>query len=130
MRQSKLLARPRSAYAYTEQKVVAEEIDVPSLKQHSITLATAVRAAWGFLFAEMSGQQDVTFGDIVARRSLLAARIEELDTQICTSVLAIRVQLRSMSSVLDLLRDVQYRQIAIMLFESLGATFIIGDCTS
>lgn len=71
----RLFARPGPAYAYTEQHIAAEGFDVPLLKQHSITLATAVRAAWGFVLAKMASQQDVTFGEIIAGPSLLVAKL-------------------------------------------------------
>jgi amino acid adenylation domain-containing protein len=115
-------------FTCSRQTTIFDEIAVNSLKQHGITIATVVKAAWALVLAEMSGQQDITFGETVSGRNLSSISAGELEN-VCVNIVPVRVEIRPGSTVLDLLHDVQTRQLARMPFEFLGTTSIVERCT-
>ncbi|KAJ6189891.1 hypothetical protein N7519_004799 [Penicillium mononematosum] len=126
---TQIVAKPRPRFRHGRQHTLSSRVHMQSLKSHGITSATVVKAAWGFVLAELCGQDDVVFGELVAGRGLPVAGIDSLDI-VCASTVPLRIQLSSSWEVLDLLQDVQERHLASMPFESVGEASIVKECTS
>ncbi|KAK5996171.1 Nonribosomal peptide synthase nlsA-like protein [Cladobotryum mycophilum] len=126
---TQIVAKPGPRFQHGRQDTVSQDVVVPSLTEHGITIATVVKAAWGFVLADLCGQEDVTFGELVGGRGLPVAGIETLDAM-AASTIPSRLQLNRSWKVIDFLRDIQERHLASMPFESVGTASIVEHCTS
>jgi amino acid adenylation domain-containing protein len=126
---SQIISQDGPAIACSRQTIVSDEISVNSLKQHGITIATVVKAAWALVLAELSGRQDITFGDTVSGRNVSSISSGELEN-VCVNIVPLRVNIQPASTVLNLLNNVQTSQLARMPFEFLGTNSIIEKCTN
>ncbi|GAX45363.1 amino acid adenylation domain protein [Tolypothrix sp. NIES-4075] len=75
-------------------------------RQHSITLATLVQAAWAMLLSRYSGESEVLFGVTVSGRSGNLSGIEEM-VGLFINTLPLRVSVPREKPVLQLLQEVQ-----------------------
>lgn len=82
-------------------------------RTNQVTLSTILHAAWAIVLGNLSRQNDVVFGQIVAGR---AAPIEDIENLIgfCMNVLPIRVQLDPDEPFVALVKDLQLKH-AFML---------------
>ncbi|OQE34648.1 hypothetical protein PENCOP_c016G01009 [Penicillium coprophilum] len=126
---TQVVAKPWPRFRHGKQHTLSSKLRMQSLKSHGITPATVVKAAWGFVWADLCGQDDVVFGELVAGHGLPVAAVDSLDI-VCASTVPLRIQLHSSWTVLDLLQDVQERHLASMPFESVGDASIVKECTS
>ncbi|WP_280881889.1 non-ribosomal peptide synthetase [Streptomyces pseudovenezuelae] len=88
-------------------------------RTHGLTMNTVVQGAWALLLARMSGRTDVVFGSTVAGRP---ADVPGLDTAVglFINTLPVRVRLDPAQSAVDMLTDLQRRQVATMGHQHLG----------
>ncbi|KAJ5173534.1 uncharacterized protein N7500_001465 [Penicillium coprophilum] len=126
---TQVVAKPWPRFRHGRQHTLSSKLRMQSLKSYGITPATVVKAAWGLVWADLCGQDDVVFGELVAGHGLPVAAVDSLDI-VCASTVPLRIQLHSSWTVLDLLQDVQERHLASMPFESMGDASIVRECTS
>ncbi|NRQ40699.1 AMP-binding protein, partial [Nonomuraea sp. NN258] len=88
-----------------------------------LTLSTVFQAAWALLLARLSGRTDVVFGTTVAGRPAELPGVERMVGMFINTV-PVRVRLQGGLSVLELLRNLQKQQVALMDHQYLGLTRI------
>ncbi|WP_190078767.1 non-ribosomal peptide synthetase, partial [Streptomyces daghestanicus] len=88
-------------------------------RTHGLTMNTVVQGAWALLLARLTGRTDVVFGSTVAGRP---AEVPGLDSAVglFINTLPVRVRLDPAQSAVDLLTDLQRRQVALMGHQHLG----------
>lgn len=126
---NQIVSRSVPPFQHGRQHTLSSTFRVDSLKCHGITSATVVKSAWGFLLTELFSKDDVVFGELTSGRGLDFSGIESMDV-VCALTVPLRIKLDTLRTVLDLLRNVQDRQLASMPFEIVGETSILQECTS
>ncbi|HKA80102.1 MAG TPA: condensation domain-containing protein, partial [Xanthobacteraceae bacterium] len=84
-----------------------------------LTLNTVIQAAWAILLGRMTGRDDVVFGVTVAGRPPELAGIERM-VGLFINTLPLRIELAPSQRLLDLCRQVQESQSALMARQHLG----------
>ncbi|MGP2442999.1 amino acid adenylation domain-containing protein, partial [Streptomyces sp. JW3] len=88
-------------------------------RTRGLTMNTVVQGAWALLLARLTGRTDVVFGSTVAGRP---AEVPGLDSAVglFINTLPVRVRLDPAQSAVDMLTDLQRRQVATMGHQHLG----------
>ncbi|CAG7922993.1 unnamed protein product [Penicillium olsonii] len=108
--------------------MLAEVVPLVAFKDHSITAATVVKAAWALVLADMAATADVVYGHMVSGRNLALDGVESMMGP-CLNIVPVRANMATMHNVLDLLRAIQQQQTDTIPHESLGFQQIIDQCT-
>ncbi|EEY22270.1 HC-toxin synthetase [Verticillium alfalfae VaMs.102] len=97
-------------------------IDLPSLADSSVTMATIIRAAWAQAIHHNTGSSDIVFGATLSGRNAPIAGIEDIiGPTIATVPVRIKVPQRPVqSTVLQFLLDVQAKSTAMIPHEQFG----------
>ena len=106
---------------------IVRSIPTISLTSQGITFASLAKAAWAFVLAQLSGLDDVVFGQVVSGRNLLLEGIDQIVGP-CINAVPVRVRFQS-STVLDLLHLVQNQHLEAIPFETMGFLHIVKRCT-
>ncbi|KAH8810632.1 hypothetical protein F5884DRAFT_698604 [Xylogone sp. PMI_703] len=125
---TKFLSRPRPSYKDFTNSSVHRMITMAPLSQNGITTANIIKGAWALCLAQLSGESDVVFGELVNGRSVPVAGIDNM-IGVTLSNIPVRVQLDQSMTVLDFLQKIQERQLESMPFESFGFNEIVEQCT-
>ncbi|WP_063763078.1 non-ribosomal peptide synthetase [Streptomyces rimosus] len=88
-------------------------------RRHDLTVNTLLQGAWALVLARLAGRTDVVFGATVAGRPPELPGVESLVGLLINTV-PVRVRLDAAQPVLDLLRDLQERQSALVAHQYLG----------
>ncbi|KWT62298.1 non-ribosomal peptide synthetase [Streptomyces albus subsp. albus] len=88
-------------------------------RRHGLTANTVVQGAWALLLARLSGRDDVVYGTTVAGRPPELPGVESM-VGLFINTVPVRVRLDAAQPVLDLLKDVQARQSALLPHQHLG----------
>ncbi|SMD25146.1 nonribosomal peptide synthetase CepA [Kibdelosporangium aridum] len=88
-------------------------------RDHGLTLNTLVQAAWAMVLARLARRTDVVFGTTVACRPAELPGVESMPGLLMNTV-PVRVALDGRQSVVDMLTDLQRRQVAMMPHQHLG----------
>ncbi|MEV2250525.1 non-ribosomal peptide synthase/polyketide synthase [Streptomyces sp. NPDC050147] len=88
-------------------------------RTHGLTMNSIVQGAWALLLARLIGRDDVVFGSTVAGRP---AEVPGADASVglFINTLPVRARLDPGQSAVDLLADLQRRQVALMGHQHLG----------
>ena len=88
-------------------------------REHELTLATLLRAAWALVLAAHTGRRDLVFGTVVSGRP---AEVEDADAMVglFVNTVPVRVTLRPDESLLRLLERVQDESTALLPHHHLG----------
>ncbi|MFE7444998.1 amino acid adenylation domain-containing protein [Streptomyces chartreusis] len=90
---------------------------------HSLTLNTLLQGVWAILLARLTGRTDVVFGTTVAGRPTELPGVESM-IGLFINTLPVRVGLDGAQPLLEMLTDLQERQVALMSHQHLGLTEI------
>ncbi|MFC8124129.1 amino acid adenylation domain-containing protein [Streptomyces sp. NPDC057302] len=92
-------------------------------RAHGLTVNTVVQGAWALLLARLAGRTDVVFGATVAGRP---PELPGADSMIglFINTLPVRVRLDGSQPLLDMLRELQDRQSALLAHQHLGLSEI------
>lgn len=96
---------------------------------HGITLGSVFRAAWAFVLARYTGQEDVVFGEFVEGRSLLVKSVEKV-TGCAAAETPMRIVVSPTASVRDLLKHSQEQYVARIPYETCELEDIVPSSTS
>nr|ADU56088.1 hypothetical protein CA878-10 [uncultured organism CA878] len=88
-------------------------------RDHGLTLNTVVQGAWAMVLARLARRTDVVFGTTVAGRPAELPGVESMPGLMMNTV-PVRVPLDGGQPVVDLLTDLQRRQVALMPHQHLG----------
>ncbi|WP_267882279.1 condensation domain-containing protein, partial [Streptomyces rimosus] len=88
-------------------------------RRHGLTANTVVQGAWALLLARLSGRDDVVYGTTVAGRPPELPGVESM-VGLFINTVPVRLRLDAAQPVLDLLKDVQARQSALLPHQHLG----------
>ncbi|MGI5378894.1 amino acid adenylation domain-containing protein [Streptomyces sp. CA-251387] len=88
-------------------------------RDRGLTVNTVVQGAWALLLARLAGRTDVVFGATVAGRPAELPRVESM-VGLFINTLPVRVRLGGDRPVVDLLEDLQRRQVALMAHQHIG----------
>ncbi len=123
---------PRQTPKYDSPNVrtttLSQTIRLPSLSSRNITEATILKAAWALTLAQLSGNSDVVFGNLISGRNVAVDGVESIVGP-CVNIIPVRIKLEPKWTALELLRKVQSQQVAGMPYESLGFREIVQNCT-
>lgn len=103
-------------------------IKLPALTSKNITPATILKAAWTLTLAQLTGQSDIVYGNLISGRNVAVEGVESIVGP-CLNIIPVRMKLDPKWTALDLLRRIQNQQVAGMPFESLGFREIVQHCT-
>ncbi|WP_409055753.1 amino acid adenylation domain-containing protein [Streptomyces sp. SYP-A7185] len=92
-------------------------------RSQGLTVNTVVQGAWALVLARLAGRTDVVFGATVAGRPPELPGVESM-VGLLINTLPVRVRLSGDQPVLEMLRDVQERQSALMAHQHLGLSRI------
>ncbi|KAL8774137.1 MAG: hypothetical protein Q9209_001245 [Squamulea sp. 1 TL-2023] len=112
-----------------ENSSMTENIRLPALTSRNITEATILKAAWSLTLAQLTGQSDIVFGNIISGRNVAVEGVESIVGP-CVNIIPVRLKLEPKWTALELLRKIQSQQVAGMPYESLGFRDIVQSCTS
>lgn len=99
-----------------------------SLAAHAITPATIIKAAWTVVLAQLAGEADIVFGNVISGRNAAVLGVESIIGP-CVNMVPVRVRFDNGWTILDLLHHIQNQQVTNMPYESLGFREIIKHCT-
>ncbi|MFH8344483.1 amino acid adenylation domain-containing protein [Streptomyces sp. NPDC018045] len=88
-------------------------------RRHGLTVNTVVQGAWAMLLARLSGRDDVVYGTTVAGRPPELPGVEST-VGLFINTVPVRVRLDAGQPVVELLKDVQARQSALLPHQHLG----------
>lgn len=108
--------------------MIMEMIPFVAFRNHGITSATVVKAAWALVLAELAATLDVVYGHMVSGRNLPLDGVEAVIGP-CLNIVPIRANINNMSTTLDLLQTIQQQQTDTIPHESMGFHQIIDKCT-
>lgn len=123
-----IVRHSKPSYKHVINEKVSCKIAYTSVQTCGITLATLVKAAWATILARLSHSSDVVFGYAVAGRNLAVEGISDIVGD-CNNAALARVKLDTVSTVLDLLRQVQHQSVSAMPYETVGQRQIVEKCT-
>ncbi|WP_345618107.1 amino acid adenylation domain-containing protein, partial [Streptomyces ziwulingensis] len=92
-------------------------------RRRSLTLNTLLQGVWAILLARLTGRTDVVFGTTVAGRPTELPGVESM-IGLFINTLPVRAGLDGAQPVLEMLTDLQERQVALMSHQHLGLTEI------
>ncbi len=92
-------------------------------RDHGLTLNTVVQGAWALVLARLARRTDVVFGTTVACRPAELPGVESMPGLMMNTI-PVRVSLDGGQPVVDLLTELQRRQVALMPHQHLGLTEI------
>ncbi|MFJ6392190.1 amino acid adenylation domain-containing protein [Streptomyces sp. NPDC091972] len=92
-------------------------------RRRSLTLNTLLQGVWAVLLARLTGRNDVVFGTTVAGRPTELPGVESM-IGLFINTLPVRVGLDGAQPMLEMLTDLQERQVALMSHQHLGLTEI------
>ncbi|MCP9489463.1 MAG: amino acid adenylation domain-containing protein [Solirubrobacteraceae bacterium MAG38_C4-C5] len=114
---------PATALRFEEVRAdLSEELTaglVASVREHGITLSTAVQGAWGLALGHLTGREDVVFGTTVSGRPPEIEGIEEL-AGLFINTLPVRVRWRAGQPLGDVLVEHQLAQADLLDHQHLG----------
>ncbi|MEU7187240.1 amino acid adenylation domain-containing protein [Streptomyces sp. NPDC039022] len=88
-------------------------------RRHGLTVNTVVQGAWALLLARLSGRDDVVYGTTVAGRPPELPGVESM-VGLFINTVPVRVRLHAGQPVVEMLKDVQARQSALLPHQHLG----------
>ncbi|KAJ6182276.1 hypothetical protein N7485_000918 [Penicillium canescens] len=109
--------------------MLGDMVPLVAFKNHGITSATVVKAAWALALADMAATPDVVYGHMVSGRNLPLDGVESIMGP-CLNIVPVRANMTEMTTVLDLLRTIQQQQTDTIPHESMGFQQIINKCTN
>ncbi|KAH8432011.1 uncharacterized protein LDX57_009658 [Aspergillus melleus] len=109
--------------------MIVEMVPLIAFKEHGITSATVVKAAWAMTLAEMACTSDVVYGHMVSGRNLPLNGVESVMGP-CLNIVPVRANMETMATVQELLQLIQQQQTDTIPHESLGFRQIIDQCTN
>ena len=120
--------QPKYGASDLKSKTLKRNIKLPALTTRNITTATILKAAWTSALAQLSGNSDIVFGNLISGRNVAVEGVESIVGP-CLNIIPVRITLDPTWTALDLLRRIQNQQVASMPFESLGFREIVQHCT-
>ncbi|KAL8785268.1 MAG: hypothetical protein Q9213_003472 [Squamulea squamosa] len=118
----------RVPYRYVIDSRISTFVSFASVKEHGITIATLIKAAWAVVLAELSSNTDIVFGNAVSGRNLSVSGVDQVVGDCHNSVL-VRARLDKAPTVLSLLNQIQDQLVAAIPYESIGYRKVIEKCT-
>ncbi|QUQ69298.1 non-ribosomal peptide synthetase [Kutzneria sp. CA-103260] len=88
-------------------------------RRHGVTMNTLFQGVWALLLARLTGRDDVVFGTTVAGRPIEIPGVESA-VGLFMNMLPVRARLVGAQPVLDMLADLQQRQVALMPHQHVG----------
>ncbi len=117
---------PDTITAPLEPERVAFELDdelsrrlVEFTRRHGVTMNTLFEGVWALLLARLTGRDDVVFGAAVAGRPPEIPGVESA-VGLFMNMLPVRARLTGTEPFLDMLADLQERQVALMAHQHVG----------
>nr|ACJ60990.1 TEG7 [uncultured soil bacterium] len=92
-------------------------------RRHGVTMNTLFQGVWALLLARLTGRDDVVFGTTVAGRPPEIPGVESA-VGLFMNMLPVRARLTGAEPFLDMLADLQERQVALMPHQHVGLTEI------
>lgn len=120
--------QPKYGASDLKSRTLKRNIKLPALTTRNITTATILKAAWTSALAQLSGNSDIVFGNLISGRNVAVEGVESIVGP-CLNIIPVRITLDPTWTALDLLRRIQNQQVASMPFESLGFREIVQHCT-
>ncbi|PYH86198.1 acetyl-CoA synthetase-like protein [Aspergillus uvarum CBS 121591] len=108
--------------------MIVDMVPLVAYKDHGITAATVIKAAWAMVLGELAATADVVYGHMVSGRNLALDNVESVMGP-CLNIVPVRVDMTAVRTVLELLRMIQQQQTDTIPHESLGFQHIIDQCT-
>lgn len=108
--------------------MISETLPFVAFKNHGVTPATVIKAAWALVLAEMAAISDVVYGHMISGRNLPLDGVETVMGP-CLNVVPVRARLDTMPTILHLLQAIQQQQTESIPHESMGFQHIIDNCT-
>ncbi|KAL4894930.1 hypothetical protein BDV59DRAFT_200709 [Aspergillus ambiguus] len=108
--------------------MIADMVPLVAFKNHGITAATVIKAAWALALGEMAATTDVVYGHMVSGRNLPLDNVEAVMGP-CLNIVPVRANMGIMRTILDLLHTIQQQQTDTIPHEGLGFRQIIDNCT-
>ncbi|MEU5264300.1 amino acid adenylation domain-containing protein [Amycolatopsis sp. NPDC021455] len=88
-------------------------------RRHGVTVNTLFQGIWALLLARLTGRGDVVFGATVAGRPPEIPGVESA-VGLFMNMLPVRARLNGAEPFVDMLRDLQERQVAMMAHQHIG----------
>ncbi|MFI5562666.1 amino acid adenylation domain-containing protein [Amycolatopsis japonica] len=92
-------------------------------RRHGVTTNTLFQGVWALLLARLTGRDDVVFGTTVAGRPIEIPGVESA-VGLFMNMLPVRARLAGAQPFLEMLKDLQERQVALMPHQHVGLTEI------
>ncbi|MFI7119340.1 amino acid adenylation domain-containing protein [Amycolatopsis sp. NPDC049868] len=92
-------------------------------RRHGVTTNTLFQGVWALLLARLTGREDVVFGTTVAGRPIEIPGVESA-VGLFMNMLPVRARLTGDRPFLEMLADLQERQVALMPHQHVGLTEI------
>ncbi|MFD6065630.1 non-ribosomal peptide synthetase [Amycolatopsis lurida] len=92
-------------------------------RRHGVTTNTLFQGVWALLLARLTGRDDVVFGTTVAGRPVEIPGVETA-VGLFMNMLPVRARLTGAQPFLEMLADLQARQVALMPHQHVGLTEI------
>ncbi|KOG84551.1 hypothetical protein ADK38_38880, partial [Streptomyces varsoviensis] len=88
-------------------------------REHGLTVATVLRGAWALVLARLAGRSDVVFGSTVAGRPADLPGVQSA-IGLFINTLPVRVALTAGQPVIEMLAELQERQVRLMGHQYMG----------
>ena len=124
-----ILTESAPSYQNLMNRVVRRNIPSSSRNASTIAFNTLLTAGWAIVLGEMSGKEDVVFGQLISGRNLALDGIERVPGP-TVNIIPIRGRLDRTLTAIEFLDIMRSQQIAGIPYESLGFRHIVERCTS
>ncbi|KAI0393210.1 hypothetical protein F5Y17DRAFT_316563 [Xylariaceae sp. FL0594] len=130
---TQIVSQPSLPVANSSPKTLQQKISVGSLEKYGIPFETVLKGAWAIVLSNLSGLDDVVFGQMVEGRHLSLANGQTISSVVGPkgNVIPVRAQIPDYPvAPLDYLRNLQSQYVASIPFENVQTADIIQNCTS
>jgi len=130
---TQIVSQPSLPVANSSPKTLQQKICVGSLEKYGIPFEIVLKGAWAIVLSNLSGTDDVVFGQMVEGRHLSLANGQTISSVVGPkgNVIPVRTRIPDYPvAPLDYFRNVQSQYVASIPFENVQTADIIQNCTA
>ncbi|KAI8625054.1 hypothetical protein F5Y19DRAFT_489906 [Xylariaceae sp. FL1651] len=130
---TQVVSQPSLPVANSSPKTLQQKIPIGSLQNFGIPFETVLKGAWSIVLSNLSGTDDVVFGQMVEGRHLTLANGQTISSVVGPkgNVIPVRTRIPDIPiAPLEFFRNVQSQYVASVPYENLQTADVIQNCTA
>ncbi|KAI1823954.1 hypothetical protein F4861DRAFT_539556 [Xylaria intraflava] len=130
---TQVFSQPSLPVANSSPKTLQQKIPIASLQDFGIPFETILKGAWSIVLSNLSGTDDVVFGQMVEGRHLSLANGQTISSVVGPkgNVIPVRTRIPDFPvAPLEYFRNIQSQYVASIPYENLQTADVIQNCTA